>query len=331
MPPIRILLLADTHLGLDLPAHPRVERRRRGDDFFANYRRALEPALRGEVDLVVHGGDVFFRSKIQSWLVQLAFEPLFEVAERVPVFVVPGNHERSAIPFPLLAAHRNVHLFDRPRTHRLEVRGETIAVAGFPYAPDVGPRFRELLARTGWSDGQEKLRLLCMHQTVEGARVGPVGFTFRAGVDVVRGGEIPDGLTAVLSGHIHRQQVLTKDLAGRALQAPVLYPGSIERTSRAERDEKKGYLLLEVDGGVSVGWRFVELPARPMVVLELEPLGGAHLRERIAAALARLDPNAVVRLRIEGVSGLGVTDATIRSLAPPSMNVELAGWDDSGP
>ena len=60
---VRILFLADTHLGFDLPLHPRVERRRRGDDFFANFRLALEPALRGEVNLVLHGGDIFFSSQ----------------------------------------------------------------------------------------------------------------------------------------------------------------------------------------------------------------------------------------------------------------------------
>ena len=53
---IRVLLLADTHLGFDQPVRPRVERRRRGPDFFANTRLALAPALRGEVDLVVHLG-----------------------------------------------------------------------------------------------------------------------------------------------------------------------------------------------------------------------------------------------------------------------------------
>ncbi len=54
----RVLFVSDTHLGFDLPARPRVERRRRGPDFFANFERALAPALRGEADLVVHGGDL---------------------------------------------------------------------------------------------------------------------------------------------------------------------------------------------------------------------------------------------------------------------------------
>ena len=52
----RILFVSDTHLGFDLPRKPRIARRHRGPDFFENFARALEPARRGEVDLVIHGG-----------------------------------------------------------------------------------------------------------------------------------------------------------------------------------------------------------------------------------------------------------------------------------
>jgi hypothetical protein len=97
MPPVeaatvRILLVADTHIGFDLPRRPRVERRRRGHDFLANFERALEPALAGEVDLVVHGGDLLFRSRVPATLVETALAPLVAVAERgVPVCIVPGD------------------------------------------------------------------------------------------------------------------------------------------------------------------------------------------------------------------------------------------------
>jgi len=47
-----------------------------------------------------------------------AFEPLKKVAASgVPVYVVPGNHERSRIPYGLLAQHENLFLFDRPKTY----------------------------------------------------------------------------------------------------------------------------------------------------------------------------------------------------------------------
>ncbi len=89
---LRVLLLADTHLGFDLPWKPRVERRRRGPDFFANYRRALAPARRGEVDLVVHGGDVLFGSKNQAAASSFS-------SSRLPIiFLITGVNTRKTPP-----------------------------------------------------------------------------------------------------------------------------------------------------------------------------------------------------------------------------------------
>ena len=124
----RILLLADSHLGFDLPQRPRVERRRRGHDFLANYARALAPALAGEVDVVIHAGDVFDRSSVAPALAYQAFEPLRRIADMgIPVLIVPGNHERSRLPHLRFAQHRELHVFAEPRTVVLDVRGLRIA------------------------------------------------------------------------------------------------------------------------------------------------------------------------------------------------------------
>jgi exonuclease SbcD len=283
-PTLRILLLADTHMGLDLALRPRVERRRRGLDFLANMRRALEPALNGEADIVVHGGDLLDRSRLPTAVVEMALEPLLEVARAgVPVFLVPGNHERSRIPLHLWTAHPNLHIFHEPGTFVMQVRDCRVALSGFPFDRQARTTFAQRVAETGhgialagvgattstngveagepgqpYLDKQRQdhgggtanspdtdLRLLCVHQTVEGAQVGPGNYTFRSGADVVRGRDVPPGFAAVLSGHIHRRQVLTHDLSGQPMAAPVFYPGSVERTSFAERDEPKGYLWLE--------------------------------------------------------------------------------------
>ncbi|MGZ5442131.1 MAG: metallophosphoesterase family protein [Thermoanaerobaculia bacterium] len=270
MSTIRVLLLADTHLGFDLPVRPRTDRHRRGEEFFDAYELALQPALRGEVDVVIHGGDVFFRSRVRPSLVMRVFQPLKRIADAgVPVIVVPGNHERSAIPYPLLAAHPGVHLFDRPRTIALNVRGVDVAVAGFPCERNgIRDRFRDLVERTGWRSVPSALRLLCFHQTVEGATVGPVDYVFRTNADVIPGAAIPRGFAAVLAGHIHRHQVLTADLSGRRMATPVFYPGSTQRTSAAECGEAKGTVTLElapdVDGKGSLRtWAFHPLPDVP--------------------------------------------------------------------
>ena len=331
---IKVLLSADTHLGFDLPSRPRVEKRRRGPDFFANTRLALEPALRGEVDLVVHGGDLLYRSKVPAGLVLQALEPLLEVADNgVPVVLVPGNHERSALPYPLLASHANLHILDRPKTVKLEINGTRVAIGGFPCEREnIQDRFSALVAECGVLAVRTDLRLLCLHQTVEGSRVK--GYTFRSGADIVRGRDIPAGLAAVLCGHIHRSQVLTRDLMGRELAAPVLYPGSVERTSLAEREEPKGYLILELEvdstsGGRLERWEFHELPARPMFALTVEAtdLGPEALENRIRDELGQLPIEAVVDLRIEGelspASGEVIRAAGLRRLHPETMTVAL--------
>jgi DNA repair exonuclease SbcCD nuclease subunit len=330
---VRILLLADSHLGFDLPVRPRVERRRRGHDFLANYAAVLEPALAGEVDLVVHAGDVFDRSKVVPTVAYQAFEPLRRVADGgVPVFIVPGNHERARLPHLRFASHPGVHVFDRPRTFVTDVRGTAIALAGFPYERHVRARFPDLVRETGWEATEASVRLLCLHHCVEGATVGPVNYTFTTADDVVRLSDVPRAFAAVLSGHIHRHQVLTADLTGRRLAGPVMYPGSIERTAFAEMGEPKGFMILHVRAGEAapvVRWEFRELRARPMLRREIQATGLAPeaLASTFHAIIAAAPADAVLAIRVtDGLSDAqwrAVSSARVRAMSPVTMNVQV--------
>jgi len=335
---IRLLFLADTHLGFDYPFRPRIRRRRRGDDFFSNYRKALEPARKKQVDAVIHGGDLLFRSRVPARLVEMALDPLKEIADRgVEVYIVPGNHERSKIPFKILSHHPGVHIFYYPRTFVFEKSGLKLAISGFPYCREnVRARFLRLLQETGWQDYRAECasHVLCVHQCFEGAKVGPVNYTFRYNQDVIRHQDVPRDFTAVLAGHIHRYQVLTKDLSGKPLVTPVYIPGSIERTSFAEKDEKKGYLILALGpckkGRPSVlSNDFIQLPARPMVKVPISPRGmdGIKLRAYLHKSLKSLCPQSIVKLDIRGTipeECLPVLRASsLRNIAPKEMNVSI--------
>src|SRR5688572_10958998 len=224
----------------------------------------------------------------------------------VPVYVVPGNHERGRIPHLRFAHHPGIHVFDRPRTFVAEVRGIRVAVAGFPSErDDVRTRFADLLAGTGHSGEEADVRLLCLHQCVEGATVGPANYMFTTAADVIRASDLPHGFAATLSGHIHRHQVLTTDLRGRSLPAPVMYPGSIERTSIAEADEEKGFMIVELrcgDDHVQVDWQFHKLPARPLVrhELQLDGLDAERVEMAIRSLVANAPADAVVTVRVTG-------------------------------
>lgn len=340
---VRLLVLSDTHLGFDLPARPRVERPRRGEEFFAAFEAALAPAFRGEVDLVLHLGDLFFRSRISAALATRVFSRLVELADTgVDVCWVPGNHERSGVPRGLLLDHPRIHVFDRPRTVVLRRHGLALAFAGFPFSPAARTDFRALLAATGHAGVAADARLLCLHQAVEGARVGAQEFTFRDGAEVVRGADLAAttaSCLAVLCGHVHRAQLVEHDLAGRPLPAPVIYPGSTERTSSAERDEVKGFVILEIErddflGPATMRWASHPLASRPMVVLDVDPRsGGPALVAHLRTALAALAPRSIVRLRLAapptGDALEVLRAASLRALAPAGIEVSVA-WEWQG-
>jgi DNA repair exonuclease SbcCD nuclease subunit len=330
---MRILFIGDTHLGFDLPARPRVARRRRGVDFFERFAQALEPALRGEADVVVHGGDLLYRSRVPPSLVSRALQPLVRVAEAgVPVLLVPGNHERSVVPYTLLAEHERLHVFRGPSTVVIERNGLRVAFAGFPFARAARQAFPALLAATGYRQVEAAARVLCIHQCVEGATCGPPpGFTFREGEDVVPASDLPDDLAVVLCGHVHRHQILRRDLRGRPLPAPVVYAGSIERTSFAERDEAKGFVRAVIGaggpGGRLVACEFLPLRARPMLVHEVAGTSTTvGLEREIRAVIAAAPQDVVLQLRVpEALAGAEVLRAArLRALAPPTANVTVS-------
>lgn len=322
-----------------------MKRRRRGHDFLANHEQALEAARVRKVDLVVHGGDVFHRSRVLPSLAFQAFQSLVEVAEcGIPVFVVPGNHERSRIPHDRLAVHPKLHVFRRPETIVVETRHVRVALAGFPYQRRrIRERFPQVLEETGWRSEEVDLRLLCMHHCVEGATVGPADYTFRRAPDVIRCSDLPRDFAAVLSGHIHRHQVLRRDLLGRPLPTPVLYPGSVERTAFAEMGEEKGFMVLEFEPGGHGGWLvrhdFVSFPARPMLVRDLHPEAAPglywlrdDLEAQLTAALADVPRDAVLRVRVHGRIPPDVRTVVaasrLRCLAPPEMNLQVLLVED---
>ncbi len=326
--------MSDTHLGYDLPLKPRIPKRRRGADFFANYKTALQPALAKKVNLVIHGGDLFFRSRVHPFVIEQAFEPLLSIADSgIPVYIVPGNHERSNIPQSLLETHPNIKIFSTAKTFLYESGGLFIALAGFPYYRNgIRNKFTEIIKQTDLLITDADFRFLCIHHIVEGAFVGIQHYVFRGGDDVIKSAEIPANIDAVLSGHIHTRQIMKYDAAGRPLAAPVIYPGSTERTSFAEREETKGYFILTLSAAphtkvTSKTCRFVKLNTRPMIELEIimNDMPAEKLEQILIAKIKTLDPDGIVRIKPQGKIPNHLLPcfraAFLRSIAPPTMNI----------
>lgn len=264
---MRVLHLTDTHLGADGWYRGAPPGWRRADDHLAACRAALAPALREEVDAVVHTGDVFDRSKPPRKAIDDAAALFVEVARRVPVLLMPGNHDRHGLRLHYAGGLPGVQILDEPTRVRL---GD-IDVVAVPYRRDL---------REGWvapalADGAD---LLLSHQSVDGCTVP--GFTFRVGLHAETVGlrHLPR-VPRIANGHIHPRQVL------RLGETEVVFAGSTERTSFVERHQPKGYVLWRFDADAR--WSWVDLPTRPMQVLA----GEAELDGVRAGALVQVkDP-----------------------------------------
>jgi DNA repair exonuclease SbcCD nuclease subunit len=194
--------------------------------------------------------------------------------------------------------------------------------------------FLGLMKGTGWGGNGGAGKLLCLHQTIEGARVGPSGYTFRKGQDVIRRSDLPQDAVAVLSGHIHRRQILGNPNNQNGKFPPVIYPGSTERTSFAERDENKGFYEIELTRSNKVTWgiqrlEFIELPARPMEDLFIErTVSSEDLRDFILRRVGELAPDSILRLRCDAklepeVKSI-LTSRYLREILPETMNYQFS-------
>lgn len=326
---LKIVFFADTHLGVDYPINPKVERRRRGEDFFANYQKVLSYAVETEADLVLHGGDFFFRSKVPAPIVDKAYDILYDFAKNgISFVIVPGNHERSVLPTSILMNHKNIHIFDEPSTYFFEKKNAIIGVTGFPNIRNgIKLQFEHIFKDATEGNPEVDIKLLLMHQAIQESQIE--GFTFRYGIDVLPLEMLPADYHAVLSGHIHRAQIFQYEKEGNNI--PVIYPGSTERTSVVEMAEEKGFYELIFDE-LGNGWELMEtkfhiLPTRPMIRLDITKLTEDEkvLRNLLEVELSKLDENSVVRVRCEIPETRKLLRAELlRELTPKTMTLTLA-------
>ena len=117
------------------------------------------------------------------------------------------------------------------------------------------------------------------------------------------------------------------------LPAPVIYSGSIERTSFAERNEDKYFVIMRIYSNLEKPipvFKYYRLPTRPMVNVDI-PIQLKHqdaLKELIQVKLAPLDPDSIVKIRLTGQNTEGVerslSASFLRAITPPTMNITLA-------
>ncbi len=285
----QLLHTGDTHLGYR-QYHSPVRR----EDFLAAFERVVADAVEAEVDAVVHAGDLFQDRQPALTDVMGALSVLRRLADAgIPFYGVVGNHESKR-------DSQWLDLFERLGV-ATRLGAEPVVVGDIAlYGLDFVPRSRRegLDYEFDPAPPAAAHTALVSHGLFEPFEHGD--WDTRRLLD-----ESPVGFDALLLGDDHTPR--TKRF--EAFDTWLTYPGSTERASASERDDR-GYNLVQFDDGLDIRRRGLDTRRFVYVDVELEPGEGTG---RVLERLGQYSfEDAVVIVTLTG-DGERVTPAEVEA------------------
>lgn len=323
---IKLIFFSDTHIGYDHPVRKKGNKRHRGPDFSKNFHLIIDSAIETKVDFLIHCGDVFERPKIHPALVDQTYQEFVRAANaNIQVLIVPGNHERSALPTSIFLSHRNIHIFDHARNYRFDLHHQTLNFSGFPYIKvNARAKLPSILRLLEQDVGINHHNFLLVHHAIDGALAGVHNFEFRNRKDTLDISDLPGKYNYIFSGHIHKHQVL------QAKATPIIYTGATERTMYDQINETCGYVLFEIDQTGNTAWEFQPIPLRPMRQIRLndQVFEMAELKKILKHQMKDYPADTIVQISAEAKETLfNLSKLSTNGHFLETMNVDITGFN----
>ncbi len=335
--PIRLLHFADLHVGMENygKLDPQTGISSRIRDFLDRLDEVIEFAFDHDADLVIFAGDAF-KTRDPDPTQQREFaRRIKKLADRVPVFMLVGNHDIPGI----AARATSIDIFRTLdvsnitvgraigsqvfQTRRgpvflgwvpFPVRGRLIAQEDHRGASveeldrAVGALISGELADLARQAAEQAMpRVLVGHFSVGGATYGSERSVMLGRDLVIQKSALADpAWDYVALGHIHKHQNLTPahprggppETAAEGRLPPIVYSGSLERIDFGEEVEDKGFCWVQLERG-DTRWEFRVVRARPFRSINVDARDEADPTAAVVAAIqARGIDGAVVRVEI---------------------------------
>lgn len=335
---MRILHTADIHLGSNTYGRidPESGRNTRLLDFKRSFDFMVQRGLDEDIDLFLFCGDAYRTADPTPTQQQVFAECLKPIADAgIPIVMITGNHDHpvsfgkaSAIDIFQFVTGK-VQVFRRPGKAVIDTKAGPLQLIAMPW-----PIRSMLLSK----DEHRKKTPAELRDFIEGLYVSfienaareldPALPTVLAGHFSVQGSDLsgsertsliahepkfmPGHLTPapvdyVALGHIHRFQNRAPGADPEALEVvhaespPVVYCSSIERISFKEWNERKGFVLVDIEtvgGEKKTSYRFIDTPARRFIAIYADARAHAAPTELILSKIAEENvDDAIVRVR----------------------------------
>ncbi len=323
---IKLLHFADAHIDLARQGRRDAESGLplRVLDFLRSLDAIVDAAITENVDLVIFAGDAYRdRSPAPTYQREWGKRMMRLSEAGIQTLLVVGNHDVSPAAgrahtlqeFETLQVP-NIHVISKPELLKPEhLNGLPVQVIGIPWLNRSGLAAAMDVEENEGADITAQMEskltdilesylddldgslpaILTSHVSVQGAAYGNER-SVMLGRDLVLSGSLvrDERLDYVALGHIHRAQNLNE-----GGHHPVIYPGSIERVDFGEVDDRKTYVIAEVERNHTT-FKQIDLPGRKFIDRSLELTRSENLMEQILSALPSESQmkDAVLRLSV---------------------------------
>jgi DNA repair exonuclease SbcCD nuclease subunit len=292
---VRLAHVSDTHLGYRAPGRldPESGRNQRAIDIELAYERIVSDILTREVDLVLHGGDVFHHTRPSWQALRVFVRQTRRLGEAgIPMLVIAGNHDTPRLrttgtAFSLLElALPEVRFVTGYQLDVVPFEALELTVTAIPHGKLVDPLGVSAIPEAGHRN------VLVTHGLVAGLPIAP---RREAGEEQISDLLLAEEFDYIGLGHYHCFDRVRRN---------TWYSGSTERMGFGDETVTPGYAIVELgEGEPSV--THVPIAARPMVSLpEIDDstLSARELADRVMEELGRrADPDGMARIRFRNI------------------------------
>jgi len=334
---MRIVHFSDIHIGIESYGRldPATGLSTRFLDFLSAFDQVVDYVLHNDVHLVIFSGDAYKTRNPTPTHQQEFAQRIWQMAKAgVPVFLLVGNHDAPNVLgrattvdiFDTLAVQR-VTVGKRIDTYPIDTAAGRVQVVALPWITRSGILTKEDIRQLPIERVDEAIlqrvqetidlqiqglspdipAILVAHGSVQGAVYGSER-SLTLGNDIV----IPASLTNrpvwsyVALGHIHKHQRIHDN-------PPAVYAGSLERIDFSEKDDQKGFVVVDIDDTKAATCTFCPVKARRFVEINVDVEAGQDPTACALEAIARAPiRDAVVRVMIRSQTEAPVREDEVR-------------------
>lgn len=296
---MRAIVTADLHLGKRQFPATTEGRNTRSVDIESAWETVVDIVVTERPDLVLVGGDIVEHPRVDMHAVQAWRDGVRRIVTETDarVVAVQGNHDAPRTiellsPIVIPDDYDRVHIALTPKRIKLDIAGEAVSIAAFPFVAGGGDE-----AYIIEPDDGADVNVLLLHAAARGSTDGDVLPWFYSGDRAIDVGREAARFDIIACGDYHEFTRLHPDRLA-------CYPGSIERTSSNiwQEHDDKGVVLADTETGEL---EFITIPTRPMRDYDLGDfdmppgIGARELRDVLDELRTYDIDDAIIRLKVD--------------------------------